>query len=219
MSGEHAGAVTFDLFGTLVSVRRPADPAAAVADELETRGIPVPDDWTDAYATPHADVEPGREVPLPEHVRAALEWSGVDLDSAGVDSRDVSDAVRAAFDGPVAVRDGADEAIEAARERGSVGVLSNCSVPGLVERTLDRIGSGDRFDAVVASVDVGFRKPDPRAFAAAADRLGVDPADLVHVGDDPETDGGVAGLGGTVILLEETPLSALSDRLREEGLP
>ncbi|MFC6770931.1 HAD family hydrolase, partial [Halorubrum pallidum] len=42
-------AVTFDLFGTLVDVAYPSDPAEVVARELESRGVDVPDDWHVAY--------------------------------------------------------------------------------------------------------------------------------------------------------------------------
>ncbi|MEF8780505.1 MAG: HAD family hydrolase [Haloferacaceae archaeon] len=214
-------AVTFDLFGTLVSVQRLHDPAAAVASELEERGFQIPDDWNEAYATPHVDVEPGREISLPEHVRAALEQSGVYLDS-GEDGhqQQITAAVRSAFDRPVELRSGADAAVtaavEATGERGTVGVLSNCSIPGLVERTLDRAGLADRFDAVASSVEIGYRKPHPRPFEAAADRLGVDVVELVHVGDNPDADCGIERLGGTAICLDETPLSSIPTLLRGE---
>lgn len=211
-------AVTFDLFGTLVSAQRPPDPAAAVASELEERGFRIPDDWGEVYATPHVDVESGREISLPEHVRAALDHSGVGRGSEGMDHRQITAAVRSAFDRPVEVRQGADAAVaaavEATGERGTVGVLSNCSVPGLVDRTLERAGLADRFDAVVVSVDVGYRKPHPRAFEAAADRLGVDVAELIHVGDDPDADCGIDRIGGTAICLDETPLAAVPTLLR-----
>ena len=52
-------AVSFDLFGTLVTADRPADPAAAIATELEKRDIAVPEDWEDAYTEPHIDAPEG----------------------------------------------------------------------------------------------------------------------------------------------------------------
>lgn len=56
-------ATSFDLFGTLVAVDRPADPAAAVGDELRDRGVAVPDDWAAAYAETHVEAPAGAEVP------------------------------------------------------------------------------------------------------------------------------------------------------------
>ncbi|MFB6255324.1 MAG: HAD family hydrolase, partial [Haloplanus sp.] len=75
----------------------------------------------------------------------------------------------------------------------------------------------DRFDAVVASVDCGWRKPHDRAFEAVARELDVRPTELVHVGDDARTDGGAERAGGRTILTSETPLSAVPDRLVPPG--
>ncbi|WP_049927736.1 HAD family hydrolase [Halopiger goleimassiliensis] len=203
--------VSFDLFGTLVTVDRPDDPAAAVARELERRDVPVPDDWETAYRERHVDAPEGAEVPLPAHVARALASRGVDLAGTGNAARR---AVVSAFDPTVETRSGAIAAIEAAREYGPVAICSNCSVPELVGRTLVRAAFGrNDFDAVVSSVGCGWRKPAPEIFAETADQLGVAPADLVHVGDDPRTDGGIEQVGGTAVLLEETPLEAVPDRL------
>jgi putative hydrolase of the HAD superfamily len=53
---------------------------------------------------------------------------------------------------------------------------------------LDRLGLGERFAAIVVSSELGVEKPDPRIFLAALERLGVAPAEAVHVGDDPRED-------------------------------
>jgi FMN phosphatase YigB (HAD superfamily) len=47
---------------------------------------------------------------------------------------------------------------------------------------------------VVLSYEAGVEKPDPRIFALACERLGIDPHDAVMVGDN-EADGGGEGLG------------------------
>ncbi|GAB7019860.1 HAD family hydrolase [Halostagnicola bangensis] len=189
--------VTFDLFDTLVTATKPEDPAAAVAAELEERGVDVPPDWGDAYTEMHIDAPEGAEVPLPAHVARALASRGVDCPSNAARR-----AVVAAFDPEVETRNGAQAALEAARARGPVGLCSNCSVPELVGRTLVRADvSRDDFDAVVTSVGCGWRKPAPEMFEVTADRLGVELSTLVHVGDDPATDGGVEAVGGTALLL------------------
>ncbi|WP_423997047.1 HAD family hydrolase [Halorubrum trapanicum] len=204
-------AVTFDLFGTLVDVEYPSDPAEAVARELESRDVSVPDDWHVAYGEQHVEAPAGAEVPLPAHVARALDSRGVDADQ-----NVARHAVIAAFDPDVTRRDGALDAVRGAAERGSVGLLSNCAVPELVPRTLIRAGLRGEFDAVTTSVGCGWRKPHPSAFEAAAEALDTTTTGLVHVGDDPETDGGIVAAGGRFVDVTETPLSEVVGELEAE---
>lgn len=206
-------ALSVDLFGTLVEADRPGAPWDAVADALADREVTVPEDWEDAYRTAHREYEQGREAPLEEHVRLALASRDVDASEQAV-----RDGVLAAFDVPISVRPGAHEMVDAAGERGPVAVCSNCSVPGLVERTLDRAGLASEFDAVVTSVDCGWRKPHREIFDRTAAALGVPLSDLVHVGDDARTDGGAGRVGARTVLIDETSLATVASRLREGKL-
>lgn len=56
---------------------------------------------------------------------------------------------------------------------------------------LQRIGIGELFAFQLGSREYGAAKPDPGIFHAACDRLGVAPAQVLHVGDHVEMD--VAG--------------------------
>ena len=204
-------AVTFDLFGTLVEVEYPSDPAEAVARQLESRGIDVPDDWHVAYGEIHVDAPAGAETPLPAHVARALDSRGIE-----VSENAARHAVVAAFDPVVTRREGALEAVRAAGKRGPVGLLSNCAVPGLVPRALIRSNLRGEFDATVTSVGCGWRKPHAKAFEAIANALGVEPAALTHVGDDVTADGGVVDVGGRFIDVTNTPLETLEAELEAE---
>ncbi|TPG04013.1 HAD family hydrolase [Rhodanobacter glycinis] len=53
---------------------------------------------------------------------------------------------------------------------------------------LQRIGIHAHFAHHVCARDSGVAKPDPRIFLAAAERLGVAPQQIMHVGDDPAMD-------------------------------
>jgi len=53
---------------------------------------------------------------------------------------------------------------------------------------LERIGLHLHFAHQVSARDVGVAKPDARIFLAAAERLGMAPENILHVGDDPELD-------------------------------
>ncbi|NGM67886.1 HAD family hydrolase [Natronolimnobius sp. AArcel1] len=206
-------AVSFDLFGTLVRVETPDDPATAVATELSARDVDVPADWADAYTEAHVDAPEHAEVPLPAHVGHALASRGVDFEHNAVRR-----AVVAAFDPDVETRDGALEAVTAARERGPIAICSNCSVPELVARTLIRADvDRDAFDAVVTSVGCGWRKPAPEIFELTAEELGVPADELTHVGDDPQTDGGIEDVGGTALLLEDRTLTTVAERFHNRS--
>ncbi|UPM41847.1 HAD family hydrolase [Halocatena salina] len=202
--------VSFDCFGTLLEVQPPTDPASAVATALADRGVSVPPDWSVAYGESHTTVPSGVEISLTEHVVHALESRGIDPD------RDqCARAVTTAFAPDVRIRPGARTALAAAAHRGQIGVCSNCSVTGLVHRALARSAVDRSFDAVVTSVGCGWRKPHPRAFEAVAEQLEASGDTLVHVGDDPDADGGVEAVGGTFIEVGDGSLETVPERLRE----
>ena len=76
-----------------------------------------------------------------------------------------------------------------ARLRGSgftLAVVSNSE--GTIERMLTEIELRELFDAVVDSAVVGVTKPDPRIFALALERLGVEAAEALMVGASPSAD-------------------------------
>ncbi len=50
------------------------------------------------------------------------------------------------------------------------------------------LGLEDVFDAVVISGDVGKGKPDPAPFEAFAEKIGIEPKDMMYVGDHPLND-------------------------------
>jgi putative hydrolase of the HAD superfamily len=60
--------------------------------------------------------------------------------------------------------------------------------PDIQRLKLAMTGLADCFTAIVISGEIGVGKPDPRAFAIVADRLGIAPADIVMVGDNWERD-------------------------------
>lgn len=203
---ETVSAISFDLFGTLVTVDGPEDPAEAVAHALNEEGVSVPDNWSETFGRRHIDNLEGTETPLTDHVVAALMSRSNALDQVSLRD-DVEHAVWSAFDPDVKTRDGAATVVDALADRMPVGILSNCSVSGLAERTIAR-SSIDRaaLDAVTTSVGCGWRKPIPRAFRTIAENLGIGVERLLHIGDDPVTDGGAVEAGATALLIGETPI-------------
>ncbi len=91
---------------------------------------------------------------------------------------------------------GARNALAALRAAGiPVGVVSNTLFSALAWRH-GLLRHGLAVDFVVSSADVGARKPDPRIFRAALDRLQVPAEDVWFVGDTLEKDvRGAAAMG------------------------
>ena len=89
-------------------------------------------------------------------------------------------------------------ALEQAHPSVALGVVTNGE--GEPQRAkLAAIGLGERFPVVVASGEAGVAKPEAEIFALACERLGVEPAQAVHVGDrlDLDAEGAIAaGLRG-----------------------
>jgi putative hydrolase of the HAD superfamily len=81
-----------------------------------------------------------------------------------------------------------DGVLEALRELDATGVaiavVSNAD--GLVEAELRR--AGVQIELVIDSTVVGVSKPDPEIFHLALQKLGVEPAAAVHVGDTASAD-------------------------------
>ena len=67
-----------------------------------------------------------------------------------------------------------------------MGIISNTD--GKLAEDLREKGLADYFDVAVDSEIVGLRKPDPRIFTLALERLGERPADCWFVGDDMHLD-------------------------------
>ncbi len=77
--------------------------------------------------------------------------------------------------------------LKALREGGfRMAVISNWD--NSLHRTLRMFGLAEYFEHVVASMEEGVEKPDPRLFHITLDRLGVEPDKDIHVGDNPLDD-------------------------------
>ncbi|HID62178.1 MAG TPA: HAD family hydrolase [Anaerolineae bacterium] len=88
------------------------------------------------------------------------------------------------------------------RERGkTLAVVSNWdpALPAL----LTRLGLAEFFAFILPSAEVGVEKPDGKIFSLALQRLGLEPQEVVHIGDKYEADvAGARAVGITPILLD-----------------
>ena len=198
-------AVTLDCWGTLLLDSPAADEGyrrqrvAGMASVLARHGVGVPGRvLDDAYAAAGRHLarlwQSARDLSARGHVLAVLE--AVDgslverLPASAVD--ELVDAYGSpALLVPPAVDASAVAVVLALAARGcALAVVSNTMrTPGSVLRVvLGRAGLLAPFAALTFSDECGIRKPDPEIFARTLERIGVAPAEAVHVGDDPVLD-------------------------------
>lgn len=79
-----------------------------------------------------------------------------------------------------------------------LAVCSNFTHTPTAHRVLAEVGLAEHFDVIVVSEEVGIRKPRREIFETTLERLGVAPAEALHVGDNLDADvagAAAAGLG------------------------
>ncbi|MEH3087434.1 MAG: HAD-IA family hydrolase [Xylophilus ampelinus] len=152
---------------------RPRAPAAAglLADAEARMALrrQVTEDWPDRIH----DLGALRR----EMIRRALERSGEDA-SLAEGGYEVFIAARH----EVVLYEDARQALDFLSARWPLVALTNGNAD------VHRIGLGGYFRASVSAGTSGFAKPDARIFRAAAEALGLEPGQVLHVGDDSALD-------------------------------
>ncbi|WP_457631842.1 HAD family hydrolase [Oceanithermus sp.] len=197
-------AITFDFWSTLMTagenyaeevVPRRYEILLAASDEA---GVPageaeVRDAWNQATRKYNDAWLAGLHMPLEDRVAYAFKLLGIRYDPELV-ARTARLLSQAARDADVVTLPGAREAIPELARHYKLAVVSDTSVSGgdVIRHYLDRAGLLPYFSAFSFSNETGVVKPNPRAFLAALDQLGLPPAEALHVGDIPRTDVGGA---------------------------
>ena len=135
-------------------------------------------------------------------VRLAAEELDVEIDPDVAEELSHIFATAILKHSPIPV-DGALDAVKAAAEFFSVGVISDTTVsPGAsLTKLLDRHGFLDYLNALAFSDETGVAKPQAPIYEAAAQKLGVKPEELLHIGDLEYTDvAGAKALGAKTAL-------------------
>jgi putative hydrolase of the HAD superfamily len=120
------------------------------------------------------------------------------LERAAVTPREECRHVAAAADAvdnallmlPPAMLAGAWQTLRGLSRRFTLAVISDTGFASgrAQDRLLEKDGARDFFAATIYSMDVGHAKPRPEIFAAAVATLGVDPGEILHIGDNERTD-------------------------------
>jgi len=80
---------------------------------------------------------------------------------------------------------------------------------------LAEVGLAEFFAFILPSAEIGVEKPDGRIFSLALQRLGLEPQEVVHIGDSYEADVvGARAVGITPILLDRQDKARYQDVIR-----
>lgn len=90
-----------------------------------------------------------------------------------------------------------------------LAVISNFD--GRLRIVLEHLGVCGAFEELIISSEVGANKPAPEIFLEACRRLGVEPKEALHVGDDPEDDWAGAASAGLHAFQLRRPEGSLLD--------
>jgi putative hydrolase of the HAD superfamily len=152
--------------------------------------------FRDGYLPLLQQPETLEEVDYAALVRRLLRESGIELGDEELER--FLEAEHAAWQPARSLAATTHALLESLRGRGlKTGLVSNAvDPPDLLHRDLQRFGVAERLDVAVFSSEVGWRKPHPAVFERALDRLGVEPASTLFVGDTLATDiAGASALG------------------------
>jgi putative hydrolase of the HAD superfamily len=200
--------VTFDAGNTLIRLSRPVGVAyAAVAKRFGADLNPI--DLEHGFRAAWKTASRLPDVPGPRADDGRSWWRDIVLQTlenarAEVEPfNDFFDAVYQEFALPGVWRlePGALELLQDLRSAGfRLGIISNFDLR--LYEILKHVGVLDLFEQIVVSSQVGAEKPSPRIFEEALRRFGVEPAELLHVGDDEKADGdGARALGIQAFIL------------------
>ncbi|WP_329113617.1 HAD family hydrolase [Streptomyces sp. NBC_01465] len=219
--------VLFDFSGTLCRIEPVADWLGAVLDEA---GIALPADEL-ARCTEELEASgalPGGPSPQQVPTHLAELWATRDESAerhraayTGLSRQVVlpdpalHDALYDRHMTPAAWHPYPDavEVLGGLRKRGiSTGLISNIGWD--TQPVLAAHGIAPYLDASVLSYQHEIQKPDPRLFRIACEAIGVDPRDVLMVGDDRRADGGALDAGCAVHFVDHLPVTERPDGLR-----
>ncbi|CAN5435360.1 HAD family phosphatase [soil metagenome] len=194
--------VTFDLYDTLVELapkrwerlasvltRLGINPDVAVLRDTDV----IAEDF---YTLENAKV-PIRDRSIDDQDAFRVEFMRVWLSAAGIDAdpgltRAARDGYRAEFEatpwfGNYVTYSDVVESAQRLREAGvKRAIISNADAD--VTEFVTHLAIAHEMDLIVTSAVIGYEKPDIRTFQAAFEPLRIDPAEALHIGDQPRSD-------------------------------
>lgn len=103
------------------------------------------------------------------------------------------------------------DVLEELHGRFQLAIVSNFD--GRLRLVLAHLGISNYFHRVFVSSEIGADKPDPEIFRRALNSLGLQPGEVLHVGDDPERDWQAASAAGLAVFKLDRTKNSLRDLL------
>jgi HAD superfamily hydrolase (TIGR01509 family) len=186
MSASGLRAIFFDAGNTLIHMDYDAIAAALVRHGVGVTARAVQRAEWRARVRLDASFQPGAST---EHPDTGDRYLALVLDELGVKDRALVTALgawRRAYNLPrglwTMLEPQAEAALALTRRAGLTAVvISNSN--GTIAASLETLGVGRYLDFVIDSSEVGVEKPDPRIFAIALQRAGLQPGEAAYVGD------------------------------------
>ena len=211
-------AVIFDLFGTLVD-NYPYEEYQSVLGQMAS----VLTISFDTFRRLWSETAQERSLGIIRTIEANIEYICMKL-GVGTDESKIELATKTRHDFIASVMRPRKDVIDALTHLQSqglkIGLISNCSpeTPLIWKDT----PLASLVDVALFSSSIGIKKPDPRIYQLASERLAVKPENCVYVGDgDSQELSGAAGVGMCPVLIrlagEDETQPHLADREEWDG--
>ncbi len=219
-------AVSFDCAQTLLEVRWDAHLVAIESAQLAGLSLPssAANDYRRLFSSRHLEWAQACSRHYPAKTSdvfwQTLSQDWLDLYGQKEQAEKVIEASHSVFFGPESrVFKPFPGAADALKELKSAGmkliVLSNWD--DSLEKALKHCSLHEPFDFIYASLIEGAEKPDPAFFELAQKDLGLEPHEILHIGDNPLDDGiGALNVGWKTLLIH-SDLAAGPWKLDEAG--
>jgi len=103
------------------------------------------------------------------------------------------------------------QVLETLSKKYKLYLLSNVATP--YKETIFKLGIDKYFDKMFFSCDIGYRKPQPEAFEQVIKHSGLEPTQLLMIGDSETSDYEGALNSGIRAILKNEPLSSILSEL------
>ncbi len=220
-------AVIFDYVGTLVSCGGYSMDASRekLYVALTAEGFDVAEDrFIAAYILAHEKYRKVRYEQLREITNAV--WVAEALCNLGFNVTADDDRVTAAlnvffqdFINKLSLREGAKKLIKQAQKQCKLGLISNFTHAPVIYKSLRKLGISEFFHAVVVSEENGWRKPSPKIFQDALNKLQIPADQAVYIGDSPIEDIKGAKQAGIKTVFVPSQFNTLKDLMESQQKP